>query len=175
MNSQNHASLDLLDSLISGGSQRSKMLLHDPDSAGNDGWYMCVPKCFNDALDIKFNCTPASPGWTQSTCFSFKGQDTIYDTPKAHQVWSAALQEIGFSVVVQSAASAGQGPVGSGCRYSGNVGFAVCSPTEDKAKLARRFTTSLSQDDFVRFLIAGPSDDLRQTMLDHGITPRPVE
>ncbi len=172
MNPQQKASIDLLDSLLSKGSQRSKTLLHDPDSNGDDGWYMCAPKCFNDALDIKFNCTPASPGWTQSTCFAFKGQDTIYDTPKAHQIWSAALQEIGFSVIVQSASSAGQGAVGSGRRYAGNVGFAVCSPSEDKQKLIRRFTTSLSQDDFVRFLITGPSDDLRQLMVDNGISPR---
>ena len=71
--------LTILDDLI--GVRRSREnrttnLLKDPSTESGDGWYMCVPPCFNDALDIK-RTERVENGrkvlvWTQGSWFSFK-------------------------------------------------------------------------------------------------------
>ena len=51
----NEESLKVLDELEkdSRTNRRLKELLRDPEAEYADGWYMAVPSCFNDALDIK--------------------------------------------------------------------------------------------------------------------------
>jgi hypothetical protein len=137
--------------------RRTNLLLRDAKDASSAGWYMHVPLSFNDALDIKFESSGPNEGWTQSGCFAFKQADTLYDTDKAYQRWSDALPEIGMAVVITAASAAGMGA--GKTRYSGAISFQVRLPTIDRTRLIEAFDWRMSQDDFVRFLIAGPSGD----------------
>ena len=138
---------------------RFKELLKDPELEYEGGWFMCVPKQFNDALDIKHNCGNLNPGWTQSNCFDFKAEDILYDTPKAYRIWSEALQHIRLCVMVKQASSAG--PTGKGNpRFPGRVNFEILLPKEDRSSLVKKGKHEMTQDDFVRFLISGPDEYL---------------
>lgn len=140
-------------------------LLKDPSAEFADGWYMCALTCFNEALDIKQTERVQNKNkttvWTQGSSFAFKAGDMLYDTPEAYRIWSEALKHIGLCVQVDSASSAGptEGRIG---RFSGTVSFSIFTPNEDRSKIVRRSTQTISQDDFIRFLISGPSDELRQ-------------
>lgn len=149
-------SLDILEQLTaqSRTGNRLKELLKDPEAESNSNWHMAVPPCFNDALDIKWNCGAPNSGWTQSGCFAFKTADTLYDTPHAYKVWSEALKHINLCVQIESASSAGQGEEGT--RYPGSITLAFFTPNADRTKIVKRGTHSMTQDDFIRFLIAGP-------------------
>lgn len=142
-----------------GRGKRLKGLLKDPESDRDDNWYMAVPPCFNDALDIKWNWGASNSGWTQSGCFAFKTADMLYDTARAYEAWSEALKHLNFCVEIETASSAGQGD--GGTRYPGSVTFAFFTPTADRTKIVKRGTHSMTQDDFVRFLIAGPDEDFK--------------
>lgn len=139
---------------------RSRDLLKDPAARHDPEWYMAVPPCFNDALDIKVNCGAGNPGWTQSGCFAFKAADVLYDCPEAYsEQWSEALRHIGLSLQIDSASSAGQGD-GSG-RFPGSVTFTFFTPDAGRTMIVPRGKHTMTQDAFVRFLIAGPDDELR--------------
>lgn len=118
---------------------------------------MYVPSCFNEALDIKYNCGAPNSGWTQSGCFAFKSADTIYDTRDAYSVWGDAIRSIKIAVVVRSASPAGVGD--DGARYQGQVCFTVLLPSRDRSTLEERFEHTLTQDEFIEFLIAGPTGE----------------
>ena len=94
--------LTILDDLIRDKPTREKRgtdLLKDPAAEATEGWYMCVPPCFNEALDIKR--TERVEGkkknlvWTQGSAFSFKQGDTVYDTADAYKVWAEAKVDAG--------------------------------------------------------------------------------
>lgn len=155
-----HDALKLLGQLTSGGrvTRRSRELLRPAEGTDQGDWFMFVPACFNEALDIKFNCGEPNPGWTQAGCFAFKTSDVIYDSAKAHQVWSEALHSINLAIVVRSGTPAGIGE--DGVRYAGSVRFAVMLPTSDRKKLVEHFEHQLTQDEFVRLLINGPDSTL---------------
>ena len=139
-------------------------LLKDPFAETTEGWYMCVPSCFNDALDVKqterIENKKKTLVWTQGPSFCFKTGDTIYDTSNTYQVWAEALKTIGLCVQVKTGAGAGPTEGGTG-RFVGSVTFAILTPNKDRSKIVERGEHSMSQDDFVRFLISGPSEELR--------------
>ncbi len=140
-------------------------LLKDPSAETADGWYMCVRKCLNAALDIKQTERIVNKKktlvWTQGSSFHFKTGDTIYDTPDAYQVWSEALKTIGLCVQIKTGTSAGP-TVGSTGRFPGSVTFSILTPTKDRSKVVDRGEHSMSQDDFLRFLISGPPEELKK-------------
>jgi len=159
--------LSILDDLIRekrSRENRTENLLKDPSTQCGDGWYMCVPSCFNDALDIKRTERVKSRKkrlvWTQGSWFSFKRGDTVYDTPDAYKVWSEALKSINLCVQIKMASNAGPSD-GASERFSGSVAFAILTPNKARSKLVERAEHTISQDDFVRFLIAGPWEELQ--------------
>jgi len=164
------AALSILDQLIR--ERRPKQtrltdLLRDPVGGTAEGWYMCVPSCFNDALDIKQTERVENKKkvlvWTQGSIFSFKSGDTVYDTPDAYKVWSEALKTIGLCVQVKTGAGAAaiEGKTGG---FPGSVTFLILTPNKSRSKLVERGLHSMSQDDFVRFLISGPSEEMKQKL-----------
>jgi hypothetical protein len=101
--------LTTLDRLVTSGKsreQRLTTLIRSPDEA-DIHWFMHVPTCFNDALDIRRTNRIFEPDnkniWTQGSNFSFGPGDTIYDTPRAYERWADALQHIRFCFKVSIA------------------------------------------------------------------------
>jgi hypothetical protein len=158
------SSHSLLDKLTTGGrmNRRSKKLLRDPKNPDASDWFMYVPAAFNEALDIKFEASGPNEGWTQSGCFAFKQADTLYDTPVAYQRWSDALKVLNLGIVVRTASSAGAGEAGN--RYAGSVSFKVMLPDANRTTLTEAFEWRLTQDEFVRFLIDGPSGNFEAAL-----------
>jgi hypothetical protein len=159
--------LTILDELIREKSTREKRgtdLLKDPTAETTDGWYMCVPSCFNESLDIKRTVRVKGKKkdlvWTQGSWFSFKRGDTVYDTPEAYKVWSDALKHIGLCVQIKTASNVGLSQ-GNSERFSGSVTFSIMTPDKNRSQILDRDEHTMSQDDFVRFLIAGPVGDLK--------------
>lgn len=142
-------------------------LLKEPSTQMEDGWYMCVPPCFNDALDIKQTDRIVDKKktlvWTQGSSFNFKEGDSIYDTPNAYNVWSEALKFIGLCIKVRAGLSAGSSE-GNASRSAGLVAFTVLTPNQDRTGLVEREEHSMSQDEFVRLLICGLSEELKGTV-----------
>jgi hypothetical protein len=138
--------------------ERLTDLLKNPEMDVSQGWYMHVPTCFNNALDLRQ--TPRKVDgktetvWTQGSVFSFKPGDTIYDTPKAYSVWAEAVQTIRLCVQVKSAIDA-TSPQPSVPRSPGSVEFDVLVPNSDRTRLVHTGSHVLTQDQFVRFLISG--------------------
>lgn len=143
-------------------------LLKDPFAETAEGWYMCVPSCFNDALDIKQTDRVVNKKktlvWTQGSLFDFNPGDTIYDTPDAYKVWSEALKHINLCVQIATASSAGQGE--GGTRFPGSVTLAFFTPNPTRTSIVERGTYSMTQDDFVRFLIEGPDEEFKAKIED---------
>ena len=151
--------------------KRLTELLKSPDDEQATGWFMCVPSCFNNALDIRQ--TPRKKDgketlvWTQGSAFSFKAGDTIYDTPKAYSEWGEALKHLALSVQVQEATDAtpekGNADGGNTIpRNSGVVRFSFFTPNDQKTAVVKRGDAQLTQDEFVLFLIHGPDKELKQ-------------
>lgn len=136
---------------------RSLDLLKQPEK-DSEGWFMNVPSCFNGALDIRQTERVVkgkkSLDWTQGAFFSFKSGDTIYDTPEAYKVWSEALKQIKVCLTVKNATSAGNNE-SDNIRYPGSVTFAILKPDKQRTKLIEQEQRTLSQDEFVKFLITG--------------------
>lgn len=159
-------SLELLGQIIKEKStreQRSTSLLKQPSDQHDNGWHMFLPSCFNEALDIKLTERVQKKKtvtiWTQGSSFSFKAGDTIYDTHYAREVWTESLKRFNLCVHVDAAAAAFT-PKGSAGRSIGTVAFSVFTPNEERNKLVLRSVHTMSQDDFVKFLIAGPSEEI---------------
>lgn len=163
--------LTVLDHIVRERSTREKRVterLRDPSEKYAAGWYMCVPTCFNDALDIRQTERVENKQkrlvWTQGSSFPFKEGDTLYDTPDAYKVWSEALKSIRLCIQVKSASNAGP-TEGSAGRSSGSVTFSIFIPNNARDKIIEIGNRTMSQDDFVRFLIVGPPDDLKSVLL----------
>jgi hypothetical protein len=144
-------------------------LLRSPDAKVTSDWYMCVPAFFNEALDIRMT-QRMKQGiqqlvWTQGSTFSFKEGDKIYDTAKAYLQWSEALRHIRLCVSVRSAVNSAPEQNKAGVvvrpRNPGKVLFTLLSPNAEKTRIVEYEEHELTQDDFVRFLIAGPDPALR--------------
>ena len=160
--------LNILDDLIREKrprENRTTKLLKDPSAESGEGWYMCVPPWFNEALDIKRTESVKDNKkrlvWTQGSRFSFKQGDTVYDTIDAYKVWSEALKSIRLCVQVTMACSAAP-PTKVSERFFGSVTFSILTPNKARSNLIERVAVhTMSQDDFVRLLIAGPCDELK--------------
>ena len=84
-------SLNLLEQVTRGASKREDRLtdlLRDPESDTMADWFMHLPRCFNDALDIRQTSRQVDGKtvtvWTQGAGFAFKAGDIIYDTARAY-------------------------------------------------------------------------------------------
>ena len=100
--------LQLLERLTRASAKREDRLadlLRDPETDSTSDWFMHVPKCFNDALDIRQTLRKADGKtvtvWTQGGVFAFKVGDMIYDTARAYDEWAQALQHIKLCVQVR--------------------------------------------------------------------------
>jgi hypothetical protein len=153
-------------------------------SVDKDNWFIYVPPCFNDCLDISETDRIVKTGrkiidkktgkekeetkvekkWTQGSRFSFHRGCTLYDTPKAYQKWDEAIREIKYCISVENAMDA-RPAMNFDDRFPGLVDFSVFKPSTQKEKLEKIGDFSLTQDDFVRFLIEGNSEIIPITNL----------
>jgi hypothetical protein len=155
--------LELLDKLLSakltrdGKEKRSNRLrecLRPPDNTFTEGWHVCLPKSFNDALDIKQTVLGKELIWTQGSCFSFKQGDVIYDAEAAYLEWTQAFKFISFCIQITSASDSTPQSAESP-RNPGAVNFTVYKPNKDKTGMEAVSFENMTHDEFVRFLIAG--------------------
>lgn len=153
--------LDILDRVTRGRGRKEDRLtdlLRDPESDVTPGWFMHVPKCFNEALDIKKapRVIDRKPQlvWTQGSLFAFKTGDIIYDTERAYEQWSQALRYIGVAVQVRKAVDATSSSPGAS-RIPGSVTFDVLVPTADRVRIVPTACRTVTQDEFIRLLITG--------------------
>ncbi len=149
----------LLESLTQGEGilRRTTDLLKAPDADSPNQWHMCVPSCFNAALDIRYSERKKNKKpywvWTQGADFSFAAGDIIYDTPDGYKVWSEALKSIKRCVQISEAKPAGGAEEGD--RYSGLVKAKVFRPNEKRSALCLEQELQMTQYDFVSYLIFG--------------------
>lgn len=130
-----------------------------------EGWFMRVPPCFNEALDIKLTerilKKKRSLVRTQGSSFSFKTGDILYATPYAYKDWPEALKSITLCVQVKEASSAIPSTKKIP-RDPGLVTFSIIFVNKEQSKYVERGEHTMSQDEFVKFLIVGPPDDLKR-------------
>lgn len=140
----------------------------------NDEWFIYVPSCFNDCLDIaktdrRFKTvrkikdkktgkmrdeTEIRKVWTQGSRFAFHRGCTLYDTPKAYHRWCDAINEIKYCVSIHNATSA-EPAMNEKERIRGTVEFSTLSPSTQTMNLKEIGTYTLKQDEFINFLING--------------------
>jgi hypothetical protein len=163
----NEKPLKILESLLGMNRSRSKRsteLMKNPEERFTQ-WYMCIPKCFNDALDIKLTTRVENAVeklmWTQGTSFSFKIGDVLYDTPEGYtHLWTEALQTIKMAVqIIQIENLVMSNQVIS----KSDIIFDIHVPNETKTGLIVKAQHRTSADNFVKFLIIGP-DALKSTV-----------
>lgn len=158
-------SLKLLQKLItqksSGKDKRhSKEFLKNPDRTmiDNDEWFIYVPPCFNECMDIAKTERVMKPEkktqkvWTQGSRFVFHRGCILYDTPKAYHRWDVAINEIKYCISIQSTRDV---KLEKGKREPGEVVFSILSPRCMKMSLESIGEFRRTQDEFVRFLIEG--------------------
>lgn len=125
--------------------------------------------------------------WTQGSRFSFKLGDTLYDSHHAYKAWPEGLKETNLCVQVREASQAvpsdrkGKKSTQIDWRKTfksspsktieeavkllqiprdpGRVEFVIKTPDEDRQIMVERTRQTLTQDEFVRFLIMGPPED----------------
>jgi hypothetical protein len=151
-------------------------LLKKPDrnQSDKDDWFIHVPAFFNDCLDIAKTSRIVKTGnfvidektqeekeekkiekiWTQGSRFSFHRGCILYDTPKAYQTWSIAIEKIKYCISIYSAKDA-LPAMNEQERFPGTVDFSILSPKPLTTKLEEIGEFTLTQDDFVSFLING--------------------
>ena len=164
----NKSSLNVLEILLEDKGKKGKRLtdlLREPEEEYTQDWYMCVPKCFNDALDIKQTTRiervqgqkQEKLVWTQGPAFSFKVGDTIYDTPSAYSLpWSTALQHMAVTVQVKQVIDKIEST-----ESSSNIVFEIFAPDVTNTRLNKIGEYTLSQHMFAKFLISGPERELK--------------
>jgi len=148
------------------GARRLRELLKQPDDDHTKDWFMCVPLCFNKALDIKQTTVEGPVNWTQGSMFSFGTGDILYDTPEAYVEWRRALRHMKLAVQVEEATDAvpekrGRHEALRVSRNPGSVLFRFLCPNRNQSSLVHRGQSVLTQDEFVRFLIVGPDARLK--------------
>lgn len=142
---------------------RLKEFLKKPEDRSPSDWFMHVPASFNLALDI--HKTPRQEGrkkwleWTQGATFAFHRGDRIYDTPKGYLKWDEAMKHIEYCITVDHAKEATP-PFQSKKRTVGSVYFSVFRPNAGRTKLECEDQFHLTQDEFVRLLIAGQAGNV---------------
>ena len=149
-------------------------LIKAHDDEHTTGWFMCVPSCFNAALDIRQTERKRDKKkilvWTQGSTFSFKKGDKIYDTSDAYSEWGKALKKLSLIVNIEEAADATP-KKGSDekenlvPRNPGYVRFSLYKPHGVKPILVKYDEDIMTQDEFVRFLIKGPEGEHKKRIL----------
>ncbi len=142
--------------------------------AHKDDWFMCVPSFFNDCLDIAKTYrrvktsrrikdkktgkmkdeTEIRKVWTQGSRFAFHRGCSLYDTPKGYRRWRDAITEIRYCVSIHSGVNA-EPAMNEKERESGTVEFSILTPSAQAITLVEVGTYTLTQDEFVKFLING--------------------
>ena len=142
-----------------------------------DEWFIYVPSCFNDCLDIAKTARVVKTGrlvqdektqkkkqekktekvWTQGSRFAFHRGCTLYDTPKAYHRWGDAITEIKYCVSIHSGKSA-EPAMNEKERFPGLVEFSILSPCSQAMNLKEIGEFTLTQDEFISFLIKGNSE-----------------
>ena len=116
--------------------RRSEQVLRAYDAVDTPEWAYRVPRCFNDALDIKLLLRTKNYveyyAWTQGANFAFDAGDVIYRDNASYEKGTPALQVI-------SAIRANES-------YPGEVMYRDFESGEERIK---------TQIDFVRMLICG--------------------
>jgi len=160
MASKDH-SLQILGRTVGASSRQERLtdLLSEFPGGYADNWYMQIPDVFRGAVDIQ-QTIRVSAGkqqlvWTQGSTFSFKVGDTLYDTPDAYQEWATALKKLRLCVAVKSATDSRPVSKDNPKRHAGYVAFEIFKPNRDRSAVEKVGEQSCSQDEFVRFLIAG--------------------
>lgn len=161
--------------------QRQDTLLRNPDVCDQD-WFFCVPPYFNDALDIRLmereqvkdkKVIRRYLAWSQGSLFGFSAGDVIHDAPlEENEPWDKCLQKVNISLQIISSSSADL--VGEGhdvYRSPGIVECAVFTPDEARTKLVERGQIRMTQDEFVRVLIAGPNKEMSALLNTKKFTP----
>lgn len=140
----------------------------------NDDWYIYVPSCFNDCLDISKTDRVIKTDqfvldqktqemrpkkktkkvWTQGSRFAFHRGCTLYDTPKAYHRWADAINEIKYCVSIHRGTSA-EPAMNEKERIRGIVEFSILSPSTRTRSLKEIGAFTLTQDKFISFLIKG--------------------
>lgn len=155
---------------------RQLKLLKSPEETNHEKneWFIYVPTYFNECLDISKTDRVVKTGrqivdektgktkdekktikeWTQGSRFSFHRGCTLYDTPKAYQEWSAAIRKTKYCISIEDSMDA-RPAMNFDDRFPGEVEFSVYTPSSKQDKLQEIGTFTLSQDEFVRFLIKG--------------------
>jgi len=155
-------SIDILKKLIKQetkkGFKRSTQLLADFSNGYAEGWYFCVPKFFYDPLDIKFTYQKKKKLWTQGSAFNFSTGDIIWN--HAHHYCEKFVSNfIKPKIGIQVQSSTPCLPqTKNRLRNSGKVNFTIFSERnypDSKSiwRIAGQY--SLSQDEFIEFLIKG--------------------
>lgn len=153
--------LDILNRLTESAKPRSLRLMEllKAPEAGSEGWFMYVPSCFNAALDIKQEIRSAGSHqtlvWTQGPYFSFAAGDTLYNKQEGYSEWAAALKTINYCVQVTHATPVSVGK-SEGVLTPGSVKFNLLTPNEDRSALVVMSSHTVTQKEFVRFLVDGP-------------------
>ncbi len=167
--------LAMLDALIESTSigsdkppRRSSELLRSHDAEETASWAFCVPRCFNDALDISLSQNTLNSVsyaiWTQGINFAFQKNDMIYDGPQKHINWKDYLESMSTCLQIEratSAASSRKDKVEGSKQqvvveaFPGSVTFRVLRPDSTKNKLEYVETRTVTQHEFVRILING--------------------
>ena len=158
--------------------KRYKELLKNPVlNSIDEKWFIYVPSCFNDCLDIaktdrsfktgrKFKDdktgkikdeTEIKKEWTQGSRFAFHRGCILYDTPNAYQKWSYAINEIKYCISIHSGENA-KPAMDNEERKTGKVIFSIYSPYPMSTNLEKIGEFTLTQDEFVKFLVIGNSD-----------------
>jgi hypothetical protein len=144
--------------------KRYTELLKEPERtrSNKDDWFIYVPSCFNDCLDItktsrvvkKKKEKKIEKIWTQGSRFAFHRGCILYDTSKAYQKWGNAVEKIKYCISIYSGTSAVPA-MNEKERFSGVVEFSILSPRPLITKLEEIGEFTLTQDEFVSFLING--------------------
>jgi hypothetical protein len=158
-------SLQILDKLVKPEKHRQRRLIDllRPSHVATVDWFMFVPTCFNAALDIQQTARVIKKQetlqWTQGSTFSFSVGDVIYNTPKAYEKWSEAVKHIRHCFHVTNATPVAPAN-GLAQRKPGKVAFDLLIPNEAGTSLTCGSKHDMTQDEFVRLLIAGSSSQL---------------
>ncbi len=141
--------------------KRQTQLLRAHDEADSE-WFMYLDSRFNTALDIaktaRIEEDEVRATWTQGSTFSFSVGDTIYDQKKGYGPWvigniRRCIQVTLAIPVTPASRDEADKPITK--RLPGHVAFVVLEPNFEGTALVDRFTSSMTQDDFVRMLIRG--------------------
>ena len=140
--------------------KREGNCLKNPERSNEDKdeWFIYVPSCFNDCLDIaktdRVVKKEKRKEWTQGSRFAFLRGCTLYDTPRAYHRWGDVIKEIKYCICIEDGESV-KLATKEDERKPGKVKFAVLTPSSRTAILEGIGTFELTQDEFVKFLIEG--------------------